>query len=291
MSKISDETRINFKTSDDIRDAGLTTPNDVARWDDIPYGHESHWQVLDVYRPRAAEGKTLPVIVSVHGGGCVYGDKERYQYYCLSLAQRGFAVVNFSYRLAPEYKYPASMEDTNTVFHWVMDHAGEYGLDADHVFAVGDSAGAHMLALYSCICTNPEYAARYAFKPPKGFKPTAVGLNCGLYVLNDDWAEREPLMKDLLPGGGTAEDAALISPMAHMTSDFPPTFVMTSNDDFLKPQAPMLAERLAELEVPFVYRFYGDRQTRLGHVFHCDMRCVEGSRCNDEECGFFRRFL
>ena len=260
MSQIADQLRRDFKASDDIRDAGLTTPEDVVRYDDIRYGDESPLQALDLYRPRAAEGKTLPVIVSVHGGGWVYGDKERYQYYCMSLAQRGFAVVNFSYRLAPEWKYPAGMEDTNAVFHWVIDNAAKYGLDAGHVFGVGDSAGAHMLSIYSCICTNPDYAARYDFAPP-------------------------------LPGGGTDEEIALISPLEHMTAAFPPAFVMTANEDMLKPQAPVLVARLSELDVPFLYRYYGGRDVHLGHVFHCNMRLDAAALCNDEECDFFRRFL
>ena len=109
MSKISDKTRREFKAGDDIRDAGLTTPNDVVRFDDIRYGDDDPLQALDVYRPRAAEGKVLPVIISVHGGGWVYGDKERYQYYCMGLAQRGFAVINYSYRLAPEHPFPAAV--------------------------------------------------------------------------------------------------------------------------------------------------------------------------------------
>ena len=67
---------------------------------------------MDVYRPRDTDA-VIPVIVSVHGGGWGYGDKERYQYYCMSLAQQGFAVVNFSYRLASKYKFPAPLEDTN----------------------------------------------------------------------------------------------------------------------------------------------------------------------------------
>ncbi len=292
MSKNSEITRREFKASDDIRDAGLTTPDDITRYDDIPYGSQSHWQALDVYRPRAAEGNTLPVIVSVHGGGWVYGSKETYQHYCMSLAQRGFAVVNFSYRLAPEYRYPASMEDSNAVFRWVIDHAGEYGLDAGHVFAVGDSAGGHMLALYACICTNPDYAARYAFAPPAGFAPTALGLNCGVYDMSmRAEAGFDRHMADLLPGGGTPEEFELINPLDHMTPRFPPTFFMTSNDDSLRPQAPVLAARLTELDVPFVYRHYGDWKTRLGHDFHCDVRSPQGRACNDEECDFFRRFL
>ena len=288
MSSVSEQLRRDFKASDDIRDAGLTTPEDVVRCDDIPYGVDSPLQALDLYRPRAAGDAVLPVIVSIHGGGWVYGDKERYQFYCMSLAQRGFAVVNFSYRLAPEYKYPSSMEDTNAVFHWVADHAGEYRLDANHVFAVGDSAGAHMLAVYSCICTNPDYAARYAFAPPKGFAPTAVALNCGAYVMD---VSRDALLKELLPSGGTEEEIDLISPLKHITPAFPPTFLMTSNEDFLKPQAPVMAAALAGVDVPFLYRYYGGSDVRLPHVFHCDMRSEQGRLCNDEECDFFRRFL
>ncbi len=128
--------------SDTARDAGLTTPEDIVRYDNICYDTDTKWQILDVYRPKAAEGQKLPVIVSVHGGGWVYGDKEVYQFYCMNLAQRGFAVVNFTYRLAPEFKYPAQMEDTNSVFTWVMNNADTYGFDTEHIFAVGDSAGA-----------------------------------------------------------------------------------------------------------------------------------------------------
>ena len=139
MSAVSDFIRKSFKEGDDIRDAGLTTPEDVIRYDDILYGSDPKWQVLDVYRPKDRAGEKLPVIVSVHGGGWVYGDKERYQYYCMSLAQRGFAVVNFTYRLAPEFKYPAPLEDTNLVFSWVFAHQEEYDFDPRHIFGVGDS--------------------------------------------------------------------------------------------------------------------------------------------------------
>ena len=108
MSKTSDYVRKSFKEGDDIRDAGLTTPDYVKRYNNIQYGKDSYYQTLDVYRPKG-NNNILPVIVSIHGGGWVYGDKELYQYYCMSLTQHGFAVVNFSYRLAPEAKYPSSV--------------------------------------------------------------------------------------------------------------------------------------------------------------------------------------
>ena len=292
MSEYSEQIRRDFKAGDDARDAGLTTPNDVVRFDDIAYGTASPMQVLDVYRPRKKEGKVLPVIVSVHGGGWVYGTKEVYQFYCMSLAQRGFAVVNFSYRLAPEHKFPAPLEDANRVFQWIIDHAGEYGFDTKRVFAVGDSAGAHLLALYSVFCTSADYAATYPFDPPKGFAPTAIALNCGAYLVDARGEDRtQSLMGDLMPQGGTPEELRWISPLEHMTPDFPPAFVMTANQDFLRDQAPLLAAKLMSLEVPHVMRVYGDRNAPLYHVFHCNVRLTEGIRCNDEECGWFRLFV
>ena len=92
--------------SDAVRDAGLETPDNIIRYDNICYGKDPVWNLLDVYHLKGVRG-LCPTIVSVHGGGWVYGDKELYQYYCMNLAQKGFAVVNFTYRLAPEFKETA----------------------------------------------------------------------------------------------------------------------------------------------------------------------------------------
>lgn len=292
MSKASEMVRMEFKKGDDIRDAGLTTPEDIVRYDDIVYGSDPAQQSLDVYRPKASEGKKLPVIVSVHGGGWVYGDKERYQFYCMNLAQRGFAVVNFTYRLAPENKFPASLEDTNSVFTWVLSNAEKYGFDTEHIFAVGDSAGAHNLGLYASICTNPKYAAEYSFRPPKGFRPTAVAFNCGAYQI--DISKKDlttELMADFLPEKGSPKELELINVVDHITSDYPPTFFMTSTEDFLKDQVPFLIAKLLTEDVPYICRYYGDKGKRLPHVFHCDIRSDDAKLCNDEECEFFCKFL
>ena len=294
MSAASDLVRKTFAEGDAKRDAGLTTPKDVVRYDDIAYGQDTRWQSLDVYRPKAAEGAALPVIVNVHGGAWVYGSKEVYQFYCMSLAQRGFAVVNCSYRLAPESPHPAQLEDINSVFAWTLAHAKEYGFDTEHVFAVGDSAGGHLLGLYSALCTNSVFAAQVGVKPPKRFAPRAIALNCGKYrieMTGDADDQTQQLMADFLPDGGTAQELHQIDVTAHVTEAFPPTFLMTSNGDFLRAQAPIMAESLMENSVPFVFRFYGDAKTELGHVFHCNVRSEEAKRCNDEECAFFRKFM
>lgn len=292
MSATSDMVRESFKKSDDVRDAGLSTPENVERYDDIVYGEYAEWQLLDVYRPKEAEGKKLPVIVSVHGGGWVYGDKERYQYYCMSLAQHGFAVVNFTYRLAPEFKFPAALEDANLVIHWIFAHAQQYGFDTEHIFGVGDSAGAHQLALYAAICTNQEYAKNFSFKVPDGFVPTAIALNCGAYKIN--LSEKDlttSLMDDYLTHGGTEEELEMICVVNHITEKYPPVYYMTCTGDFLATQAPILEEKLMEKKIPHEFHFYGDAQHELGHVFHCNMKMEEAKKCNKDECDYFHKFV
>ena len=292
MSAVSDKIRAMFAEGDKIRDEGLTTPDDIIRFDDIAYGEDKKWQVLDVYRPKGKEGK-LPVIISVHGGGWVYGDKEVYQWYCMNLAQRGFAVVNFTYRLAPEYKFPASLEDTNSAVKWVLSHAEEYGLDTAHFFAVGDSAGAHNLSLYTAALTNPDYAENFTFELPEDFCFNAIALNCGAFRISLGGTEdlTTMLMADFLPGEGTDEELYLISCVNHITDKFPPVFVMTAVDDFLKAQPSVVIPKLVENDIPHISRFYGTKENRLGHVFHCNIKTEDARICNDEECAFFREFL
>ncbi len=298
MSMASRSLRNMFAKSDEERDQGLTTPADIVRYDDILYGKDDPCQVLDVYRPKDKEGETLPVIVSVHGGGWVYGDKERYQYYCMNLAERGFAVVNFTYRLAPEFKFPCQLEDTNKVFHWVLGHAEDYGFDTEQIYGVGDSAGAHLLGLFCNLCKNPRYAEKFTFAPPENFVPKKVALNCGVYSIPYDapleiegsmQAMIVQLLKDLLPKKGKDKgEVDSISVINYITPQFPPTFIMTSNGDFARPQAPILDQKLTAYDVPHVLRVYeGGDGSELGHVFHLNIRSAAAKTCNDDECEFF----
>ena len=115
ISEVVRDIRINWKISDDKRDEGLTTPEDIIRFDDISYGPYGDANLLDIYHQKKVT-KPQKTIISIHGGGWVYGSKEQYQFYGMRLAQRGFTFVNFNYRLAPEYKYPTALEDINQVF-------------------------------------------------------------------------------------------------------------------------------------------------------------------------------
>ena len=152
---------------------------------------------------------------------------------------------------------------------------------------LGDSAGANILALYTAICTNPSYAANFKFHAPDGFVPKAIALNCGSYVQTDDEFTKA-LMADYLPKKGTEEELKLNNPLHYITEKYPPVYVMTSNGDFLKGQAPMMVEVLKEKGIPHVMKCYGDEKTELSHVFHCNIKLPEANVCNDEECEFFK---
>ena len=293
MSIMSFMMRMGCKRSDAKRDAGLVYPEDVIRSENISYGPHK-MNMLDVYRPVGAAPK-LPVIVSVHGGGWVYGDKELYSHYCVNLAQRGFVVVNFTYRLSPENKFPCHLEDTVRVFDWVKKNATRYGMDRDNIFAVGDSAGGHILALYCAMCTNPEYANKFDFKPMENVIPKAIALNCA--VLDIDVAKEGmagttmKLMKDVLPNKGTDEELTLVNPIAYVTEKFPPCYIMTANEDFLRSQPDTFTKKLDACGVPYEYKLYGSTMEPLGHVFHLNMRNETGKLCNDEQCEYFKSFI
>ena len=158
---------------------------------------------------------------------------------------------------------------------------------------VGDSAGAHNLTLYTCILTNPAYAAKYPFAVPEGFHVKAAALNCGIYqmVRSEKDTMTPAMMKDILPQGGTDEEMALLSGVSYITQNFPPVFIMTSNEDFLNEQPELLTPVLKKLGIPFAYHFYGTKQNPLGHVFHCNIRLKIAQICNDEECSFFRSHI
>ena len=144
----------NVKKGDDARLAKQTEPEGIERICDIPYidnGERLH--LLDVYYPENAE--KLPVIIDIHGGGWMYGDKELNKMYCLNLAKRGFTVFNISYRLAPEVTVPEQLQDVMQALKWIQDNMKDYPC-TDDVMLTGDSAGGMLAAFSSCLVSSAK---------------------------------------------------------------------------------------------------------------------------------------
>jgi acetyl esterase/lipase len=122
----------------------------VDRIRDLPYGEHPR-QVLDVYRPAAASGKR-PIVVFVHGGAFVRGERDISAYAYANVltwfARQGYLGVNMEYRLAPEAPYPAGADDVAGAVSWLQRHAAEHGGDPAQIFLVGHSSGGTHVATY-----------------------------------------------------------------------------------------------------------------------------------------------
>ncbi len=285
--------RKNINDGDNIRDKGLVAPDNIVRYEDIQYGDNSQWNVLDVYHLEGVE-EPRPTIVSIHGGGWLYGDKERYSHYCMSLAQRGFTVVNFTYRLVPEFRYPSPVEDINSVFEWIAKNGEKYNIDVNKIFTVGDSAGAQLNSQYLAIFTNPEYQKLFDFTVPNDkIKILGCALNCGMYDMpKQAFSPMSHIFVDHYFDKKDEAQLNQINALNYITDKFPQAFIQTAYYDMLKDEAEPLFELLKSKNVPCELHVYGEETDKhMGHVFHLDFRLEEAKVCNDDECNFFKKIL
>ena len=281
---------VGASVNDYKRDKAIPLPEGVTECRNISYSSHGKYSLLDVYYP---EGTTeaLPTIVSIHGGGYVYGSKEIYRRYGMDMARRGFTFVNFNYRLAPKWRFPTPLWDTNAVMEWTCQNAQRYHLDPSRIILVGDSAGAQLASQYAAIATNPAYAAAFHMSVP-GIQIRALGLNCGLYDLPAACSGRRTgLVRDYLGCEVSATDPRL-DVLNHICIDYPPTYITTAYHDFLRANAEPLYRVLQAQGVKSAWKCYGTEEDKsIAHVFHVNIALEEAKLCNDDSAAFFRECL
>lgn len=291
MSELVEKIRKEWGENDAKRDANFSTPEDIVRFDDIQYEKDKIFNLLDVYRPKNISlTEKLPLLLNVHGGGWVYGTKETYQFYAMQLAKEGFAVVNFTYRLAPEVKYPACIEDTNSCVKWIINNSEKYGFDLNNFFATGDSAGAHILSIYTAALSNKTFAKKFPFTFIDNFNFKAICLNCGKYSFKCDVYSDQDLLSEIIQDD-TEETKDLLETVSHVTSSFPPVYLMTCTKDFLREQSLLLAKALTEASVPFEYHYVKDSEIELYHCYQNNIDLEAAKKCHKDECNFFKSFI
>src|SRR5262249_788519 len=106
----------------------------------------------DIYQPAGAG--PFPAVLAVHGGAWGMGNKRQRGVYAQKVGPDGFNTVSISYRLAPEHKFPAQIEDCKSAVRWMRKNANKYKIDPTRIGAVGYSAGGHLVALLGA--TDPS---------------------------------------------------------------------------------------------------------------------------------------
>jgi hypothetical protein len=143
----------NTERGDQKRLATQSAPAGVTEICDIPYIDDDKWQhKLDVYFPENMENEKLPVIIDIHGGGWMYGDKELNKYYNMVLASKGFTVFSMSYTLWPETTVPEQLKEIAEALLWIKNNISSYPCDKSKIMLTGDSesgakAGAKALGI------------------------------------------------------------------------------------------------------------------------------------------------
>ncbi len=117
-------------------------------------------QSLDVYWD--CNSTNAEVLMFVHGGGWLSGDKNQYRELAATLANNGFTVVLVNYRLSPKVKFPAHIEDLASALNWVNDSIEYYQGDKENIYLIGHSAGGHLASL---ILLDKSYLEKYDLKP------------------------------------------------------------------------------------------------------------------------------
>jgi acetyl esterase len=220
---------------------------------------------LRLYRPLlpAAPRGPLPVLVYYHGGGWVIGDLDTHDTLCRQLANgSGCAVVSVDYRLAPEHRFPAAVDDCIAATYWVARHAAKLGLDASRLAVGGDSAGGNLAAVVSLAARDNgdlPIAFQLLIYPATDMRrgaPSHTSNGQGYLLTSDtiayfhdhyiidaaqdlDWRASPELHRDL--------------------SRLPPALVLTAGYDPLRDEGLIYAQRLTEAGNRATY-FCFDRQ-------------------------------
>jgi len=229
------------------------------KWLDLPYSNVSNSQKLDIYLPNDGEGP-FPVIVSIHGGAFMMGDKADSQVIpMLEGLKRGYAVVSVNYRLSGEALFPKNIHDIKTAIRWIKANSVSYKLNQTRIAVWGGSAGGNLSALAGTSADvreledlssgNPEVSSEVQavvdwFGPINFSKMDEQFIKSGKGK-SDHGLDNSPESRVL--GRKISEIPELVkaaNPATYITKNDPPFFIEHGKEDQLVP---------AEQSVSFAY--------------------------------------
>lgn len=215
-----------------------------------------------LYRPhdiRLVEG-LAPALVFFHGGGWVIGNLETHDVACRALAHAGgLIVISVDYRLAPEHKFPAAVDDALTATQWVADNARSLGIDAARLSVGGDSAGGNLAAVVALAARDgkgPALAGQVLIYPATDFAmahPSHSEPETSVLLTHSviRW-----FRDHYLTGTADIHDWRASPAKAATLAGLPPAYVLTAGADPLRDEGDDYARRLQEAGVPVTHRSF-----------------------------------
>jgi len=218
MPKREDRGKSSDKQKPDLPPAGrydVTVLRNIAYRDDKDADPIRHR--LDLYLPKGQID--FPVLVFAHGGGWHGGNKELYGPFAELVARNGIGAVTINYRLSPQARFPAHVEDVARAFAWTYANIAHYGGRTDQIIVGGHSAGGHLISL---LATDERYlqAEKLTAKDIRG----VVSVS-GVYSLNDIYGMYGSIF------GRDRSDRRDASPMSHVHDHEPPFLILYAVKD------------------------------------------------------------
>jgi acetyl esterase/lipase len=226
----------------------ITTTNDVV------YTKAGGTELkLDLARPAEGDGP-FPAVLVIHGGGWRGGDKSNNRAALTEFARRGYVAISPQYRFCPKDPFPAQVHDVKAAVRWLRGHKDDYKLDADHIGAVGFSAGGHLSLMLGVTGPEDGLEGDAASDAPSSRVQAVVNYFGPADLAAADIPEVSlPLVKDFL--GGSAKEkpqvAAKASPLTFISADDAPILTFQGTKDNLVPftQAEKLTDAMAKAGV------------------------------------------
>ncbi len=240
----------------------LTSPADVRRTaEGVPYAAGAR-QKLDVWAPAKTSREALPVVIFFYGGGWNAGSRGDYGFAGAAFASREFIAVVPDYRLVPEVRFPAFVEDGALAVRWARDNIGSYGGDPNRIVLAGHSAGAYIAAM---LALDTRFLERVGVDAKT---VRAAALLSGPY---DFYPFTEARGKAAFSSFGRPLDT---QPINFVRAGAPPIFLAHGSNDRVVQlrNSRHLAERLRQAGAPVTLRVYQgaghvDTATALAHPF------------------------
>jgi acetyl esterase len=201
-----------------------------------------------------------PCLVFFHGGGWVIGDLDSHDVACRKLADEGqLVVISIDYRLAPEHKFPAAVDDAIAATQWIAGHAKQLGIDASRLTVGGDSAGGNLAAVVALSARDgngPDIAGQVLIYPATDFAMTHPSHREPETSILLTHAVIRWFRDHYLNGAADTEDWRASPARAETFAGLPPAYVLTAGADPLRDEGDEYAARLKAAGVAVTHRTF-----------------------------------